>query len=96
MFPAAKTGMAPFCQAYSIPASRPDPTTGFSTESSGPRLRLTILAPLLTTHSMPALMSSVLPLPSDASALATTKRASGATPAMPLPFPVTAAAIPLT
>ncbi len=66
------------------------------TKSGSPRLRLTIRAPLSTTHWMARLMSSVTPAPSAPSTRAMTRRASGATPAMPVPLSVLAAAMPAT
>src|SRR5581483_2261287 len=91
-FPAATTGTAPAAHASS---------TAFSNERSSGRcaaglsatLRLTTWAPCSTTQRIPASTSRMEP-PSLFRTLATTKRASGATPATPRPLSFVAVAIP--
>ena len=93
--PAATTGMAPCAQAYSTPEEKPGPNATREVPSA-PRLRLTTEAPWSTTHSMAAPTSLSVPDPSVSTARATTRWASGATDATPMPLLVTAAMIPAT
>src|SRR5438309_2232954 len=86
LLPAARTGIAPCDQAYSMPAvigaEMPplDPRLSGS-ELPSPRLRLTTRAPWSTTHMMPACTSASAPAPLASSALATMSLAPGATSA---------------
>ena len=80
--PEARTGMAPWAQAYSTPAVSSLPKVAATTNTAPPRLRLTTLAPWSTTQLTPASTSTALAVP-PLKTLATTISASGATPATP-------------
>src|SRR5438105_11293679 len=95
LLPAATTGTAPCDQAYSTPAENPGPKATRDV-ASAPRLRLTTDAPWSTTQRMPAPTSPSLPEPSVFTTRATTRRASGAIDATPMPLLVIAAMIPAT
>src|SRR5436305_8180193 len=83
--PAATTGTAPWDHAYSTADEKPGPKPPLDADSA-PRLRLTTAAPWSTTHLMAALTSASVPDPSAPTALATTRWASGAIDATPIPL----------
>src|SRR5437588_1019863 len=93
--PAATTGTAPCDHAYSTPDEKPGPNATRAV-ASAPRLRLTTEAPWSTTQWMAAPTSLSVPDPWLPTARATTRWASGAIEATPIPLLVMAAMMPAT